>query len=316
MGPTQSTRLESVATLSASRRIRGGGSMGRGAAGQRTAAFGESCGVRLGSGLVSQQELCRGLGPGAEVVARCVRLAQLGFGATATPRAETGPTAAPPQTRPARARSDPAQRRGLRAGPPQNAGVLLGRRAADSDAGFPGRPWPTGAVETISSAGARWHHHRAAALATVGSILRHGQERPRSPYPSPHGDAAVSVGARAVPLRTDALHRRRTPRGPAAAAGVGNQRFGPAGSRLLELRFVLADATPAGVFRHAAESGRALAHAAPAGTRRPHRAAFAQGLSQAMEAAGLARVERLARDRLSNSRVPQNRSRNQRARSA
>ena len=114
-----------------------------------------------------------------------------------------------------------------------------------------------GAVEGLSPAGIGRHGNRLALLENVGPSLRHQPQRPTATTPSSaNGHAGVSAMPAAVALRTDAAIVPRTNLGGPTGRTPGAARLVVDGSRLLELRAVLANPTPTGVFRHPAASRR------------------------------------------------------------
>src|SRR3954471_10438168 len=136
-----------------------------------------------------------------------------------------------------------AQRRGVRAGSPADAAELL-----DVAAHCPGRAVSSGAprpspVEEISAADAGWHSSRIGTRPAFGPAFRHGpqwEEEPQRPRPGTSGDAGTGSRPHSVALRADALERTRANDRAPPAGGPSAKRFGADGSRVLELRVVLA----------------------------------------------------------------------------
>src|SRR5438309_3706779 len=237
-------------------------------------------GGRLGA--AHHEKLRERLGYDAQALARRARLAQLALGGGATTRSTPRSTPsqysdAPPQgsTRP---RPDRCQRGSVRPSATTYALVVLDRLARDFERPVRSRARCADTVEAVSSACPGWHHDQHAALETFGRLFRHGQQRQDGTHDaSANGDAAVAFGSCPLALRTDAVEGRRAHGGRPVAQRVAWRRPAVDGSRLLELRPVLADSRTPRRFCYSQNERRTLSQTAETGPRRPLGAVAAVG---------------------------------------
>ena len=105
---------------------------------------------------------------------------------------------------------------------------------------------------------------------TLGGSFRHQPQRPAAAAAAgADGDVGLSSMPAAVALRTDAAIVPRTDDRGASVGTCRAARLGVDGSRLLELRAVLANPAPSSVFRHPPAARRETENAGTTGAGRP-----------------------------------------------
>src|SRR3990170_9962 len=186
-------------------------------------------------------------------------------------RSPTSPTEATDiEAQSPRTKTNGRERRSLRSGATTDAdGFLV---VADPAVG-PAIPDPASrraAMERLSLAGAGRHRNRLAPREELGGSFRPQPQRPASAAAAgADGDVGLSAMPTAVALRTDAAIVSRTDDRHASVGTSRAARLGVDGSRLLELRSVLASPASSSVFRHPPAARRETENAETTGAGRP-----------------------------------------------